>query len=703
LKTHVALVVSVMVGVSACATAPATGLQGPHETETSFAGAGAARGATTERLPAFSDTRVVSAASPTSFAWTPDGRMLVTEKAGRVLVVRGSERTVALDIRPDICGQGERGLLGVAVDPDFDSNQFIYLYYTHKVAGSCGGGSKPFPQSRVGRFVVSSDDTISPATETVIVDHLVSPEVHHLGGDLEFGADGWLYISVGDGICSLRHPTRCGPTNDNALRRNIPLGKILRVDRDGFPAPDNPYVADRGSRRCTRPAGVEPGDGSCQEVFASGLRNPFRFARVPGTSTFYVNDVGLDTWEEVDKLRMGGNYGWNVREGHCARASVTRCGKAPGFINPIYDYRHSKCRSITGGAFVPTDLWPGFNGSYLYADFACNKIFRLRPATGGGFTSSTLLGGAKGPTHLRFGPYEDGSALYYASFFGNEIRRVVPATENTPPVAEFRYRPDGRVVAFDGTASSDPERQKITSWHWSFGDGTSKTTTGPRVSHTYATKGQFEATLTVTDSGGLDSPPSATTVYSGEHPPTVTITSPAPVQRFRVGEAVDLTAVADDPEDGSLPGSSLVWTVRLHHANHFHPQAGPVAGTSLSTTYPPPEELPATTNSFLVATVKATDSHGISTTVKQQLLPKLVNLTFKTAPRGGRLIIGGERRKTATTVTSWAGYVFPVRAPDQTIGGHFLHYAEWSDGGEQRHDLTTPGTAHTYVARFVPD
>jgi hypothetical protein len=164
---------------------------------------------------------------------------------------------------------------------------------------------------------------------------------------------------------------------------------------------------------------------------------------------------------------------------------------------------------------------------------------------------------------------------------------------------------------------------------------------------------------------------------------------------------VDLIAVAEDQEDGTLPGSSVVWTVRLHHANHFHPQAGPVTGASLTTTYPPPEELPATTNSFLVATVQATDSHGISTTVKQQLLPKLVKLTFKTVPTGGRLVIGGERKTTLTTVTSWAAYVFPVRAPDQTIGGRKYNFADWSDGGAQDHDITTPGSAHTYVARFV--
>src|SRR4051812_47546218 len=114
MKRRLALVVSLMFGVSACASAPAPGLQVSHEAKTPGAGSGVVRDASTERLRAFSDTHVVSAAFPTSFAWTPDGRMLVTEKAGRLLVVRGNKRTVALDIRSRICDQGERGLLGVA-------------------------------------------------------------------------------------------------------------------------------------------------------------------------------------------------------------------------------------------------------------------------------------------------------------------------------------------------------------------------------------------------------------------------------------------------------------------------------------------------------------------------------------------------------------------------------------------------------------
>jgi glucose/arabinose dehydrogenase/PKD repeat protein len=672
----------------------------PQQVAASGAGPGPGVRVPVSRAPAgFSDTQVLSAASPTALAWTPDGRMLVTTKAGRLVVVRDGERSIALDIRRRICDQGERGLLGVAVDPAFEENHFIYLYYTHKVRGSCGS-PRPCPASRVGRFVLD-DRGVDRAGETVIVDRLVSPRPNHLGGDLEFGEDGFLYITVGDGTCSLVDPRRCGPLNDNAQLRRVPLGKVLRVTRNGRPAPGNPYLAATGARRCTRPGAVPAGAGPCKEVFAVGFRNPFRFARKPGTSTFFVMDVGLHTWEEVDRLRRGGNYGWNVREGHCARDSVTHCGRAGGFVNPVHDYRHGRCRSITGGAFVPRNAWPGYNGSFLYGDFACGRVFRLSPDGDGGFTRSRFLTGLRGPVHLRFGPYRDASALYYASFFGNSVHRVARTTENTPPVAAFRYVPDGRVVSLRARRSSDPDGDRIARYSWDFGDGSTLTSTAPRVAHSYATTGPFPVTLTVTDARGVASTPVTHTVHAGEHLPTIEVTMPSTAARFRVGQALRLRAVASDQEDGVLDGTAITWRLLLRHANHSHPYAGPVEGQSLTTTYPAPEELAAARNSFLLAVVTATDSRGLSTTLRQRLLPRTVKLTLRSRPGGAALVAEGVRRQAPFAVTSWAGYVFPVSAPNQRVHGAPHVFQRWSDGKAQRHRILTPRRPQTYVARFV--
>ena len=651
--------------------------------------------------PGFSDSVVTNVPAPTALTWTPDGRMVITSKPGRVIVRHeDGTRTIALDISARVCDDIERGLVGVAVDPDFATNRFLYLYYTHEVRGSCGVRG-PDPANRVSRFVLGDDDTIAPGSEKVLVDHIVSLQAHHVAGDLEFGKDGYLYIAVGDGVCSVLEPSHCGPTDDNSQRLRLPHGKILRVTRTGEPPASNPYADARGARRCTRPSGVPPGHGPCKEIFASGFRNPFRFARKPGTNLFYVNDVGMNTWEEVDLLRKGRNYGWNVREGHCSRDSTTDCGVVRGFTNPIHDYRHSKCRSITGGAFVPAGVWPGMRGSYLYSDFTCGKIFRLRRTADGRFRRSTFMTGARGPVHLRFGPHGDETALYYLSYFSNTVHRITRSVTNTAPVADFTYRPDGLTVSFSGAASHDPDAgDRVTSWSWDFGDGTTADTTTPTTTHTYAADDPAQVTLTVVDSHGLESAETSKTIHPGEHPPSLVITAPDPDARFRVGQPVTLSAQASDAEDGALPGSAITWELRLRHGNHFHPYLGPITGGSVSTTYPAPEDLVAARTSRLVAIATAVDSRGLTTTVTRALLPRVVELTFRTSPTGGRLMIEGEQRPAPYTVQSWVGYVFLVRASDQRIDGVPYVFARWSDDGARQHDITSPATATQYVARF---
>ncbi len=653
-----------------------------------------------ERAPrGFSDTVVGSVPAPTALAFTPDGRMLVTGKEGRVFVFEeDGSRRLALDITARVCSDVERGLVGVAVDPEFSSNRFVYLYYTREARGSCGPPG-PRPANRVGRFVLNDDSSIAPASETVIVDHITSPRGNHIAGDLEFGANGYLYITVGDGVCSIDRPTVCGPLNDNSQRLNYPQGKVLRVTRSGGPAAGNPFLRARGARRCTRPTGVAPGTGPCKEIYALGLRNPFRFARKPGTSQFFVNDVGMDTWEEVNRLTEGRNYGWNVREGHCRRSSTTDCASVRRFTDPLHDYRHTTCRSVTGGAFVPDGLWPELEDSYLFADFACGTIFQLRREAPGRWVRSTFLEGADGPVHLRFGPHDDTQALYYLSYFSDTVHRVSSSTTNAPPVARFTATPDGRTVSFSGVASTDPDN-RVVRWAWDFGDGSSAVTTVPTTVHTYATTGVHRVRLVVTDAGGAQSAPVTMPVHSGEHAPSLVITEPSAGATFVVGRELALAAVATDPEDGPLPGSSITWELRLRHANHFHPYLGPVRGGTVDTTFPSPESLSAAGNSWLVAIVTATDSRGHATVVRRRLEPRTVELTFRTTPGRGAVVLDGERRRTPVTVTTWVRHPFEVRAPDQRIRGDRNEFRRWSDGGARKHVLVAPRRPAEYTAFF---
>ena len=656
----------------------------------------------------FSDTAVLSVAAPTSVGWTPDGRMLVTQDSGQLRVARGGSLlpTPALDLAPRLCSGGERGLSGMVVDPGFATNSWVYLYWTNNAHGSCGEGDPATtPENRVARYTLGADDRVVDGSERVLVDHLPSPATNHNGGDLHVGADGLLYVSVGDGGCQIGDPTRCAALNPNSRRLDIPNGKVLRVTRTGEVPADNPYVGAAGARRCTAPAGVDPGAGPCTETFASGFRNPFRFAQRPGTSEFYVNDVGQGTWEEVDRLTRGADYGWNVREGHCATGSTTDCGPS-AYTEPLLDYGHDTgCASITGGAFVPGGVWAApYSGSYLFADYVCGTVWRLAPQDGGGFRAVPFLTGRNSPVHLAFGPYAGSQALYYLSYGGGQVRRVVRTQVNTAPSAAFSSRPDGRTVAFDASASEDPDSgDSVRTWRWDFGDGGTATTTGPRTSHTYAATRTYTASLRVVDTHGTASTRVQHPVLAGEHAPSVRITSPGPDARFAVGQRVTVRAAGTDPEDGALPGSALTWTVRKHHDSHSHPVLGPVHGTSVQLTFPEPEDLAATTTSYLEVTLTATDSRGLTTTTVRRLQPEQVAVTLRTSPGAGVVVVNGVRHTAPWTLTSWAGWTLHLAAPSpQTIGGASYGFRSWSDGGARVHDVRTPSTATTYVAVLGP-
>ena len=322
---------------------------------------------------------VLRVGAPTAIAFTPGDSLLIATKRGRLLLLQpGAKRpTTVLDLGRRICDQAERGLVGLAVDPDFRMNRFVYLFFTRRRFG-CGH----LAVSRVSRFTLRRDRRIDPASERVLLDQIMSPRRHHVGGDLQFGKDGYLYISVGDGSCHYL-TRRCGPLNSAAREDHVLLGKVLRVDRDGR-APDGNGNGSRCALTGKTRRGVR-----CREIYATGLRNPFRMAFDPNArgTRFFINDVGEQTWEEINLGRLHADYGWNLREGRCPVGSVVGCGPGPRRLTaPIFTYwqpgrtrgGERGCEAITGGAFVPERAWPpAFGGDYLFADYVCGKIFRL--------------------------------------------------------------------------------------------------------------------------------------------------------------------------------------------------------------------------------------------------------------------------------------------------------------------------------------
>lgn len=383
----------------------------------------------------FTDTAVASVADPTSIVPLSTDRVAVLSQNGTIRIIEGGVLLPAPALTLSVCGGAgtERGLLGFATDRDFGAIGSVYVYYTRSAPSAPGGCV-----NRVSRFTMTGN-VIDPASEVVLLDNISSVNGNHNGGDLQVGNDGFLYVSVGDAGRDPRGNSGSAGNNDAAQDASILNGKILRITTDGQPAPGNPF-SGAGSAQCaTRGASAATPTTSCQEIFAYGLRNPYRFAFDPntGATRFFINDVGQSTREEVDEGILGANYGWNSREGQCPRGQNPPCAAPPaGLTDPVTDYPRSAGTYITGGAFVPNGIWPAeYDGAYLFADGGTGNIF-LRRADGSVDYANPWATGAAGIADMAFVPNAGGYSLMYVLNGSDEVRRIDLASN--PPAGTVR-------------------------------------------------------------------------------------------------------------------------------------------------------------------------------------------------------------------------------------------------------------------------
>lgn len=352
--------------------------------------------------PGFELTLHVSGLSvPTAMAFTPDGRLLVAEKGGALRVVAHGSLLPEPFVTLTVASDGEQGLVGVAVDPNFASNHFVYLHYT---------ATTPTLHNRVSRFTADGN-VAQPGSELPLLDLEPLTAIIHNGGGIQFGQDGKLYIGVGD-----------NGNRSNAQSLETLKGKILRIDPDGGIPDDNP-VSFGGTTGTT--------SGPMRAIWAIGLRNPFSssFDRCEGR--YYINDVGEGSMEEIDRGSAGANFGWPDCEGRCE-------AKLPGRRNPIYQYPHASesgwsC-AITGGAFYQPEMlqFPAFyRGAYFFADWCGDWIQLLTPALG---TSVSFV--REGPTGIVDLDVGDDGALYLLTLYDGSIWKI--AYPAAAPPDEFR-------------------------------------------------------------------------------------------------------------------------------------------------------------------------------------------------------------------------------------------------------------------------
>jgi glucose/arabinose dehydrogenase len=660
----------------------------------------------------FEDVVVADVNGPTDLDWTPDGRMLVTSKGGQLWVIENGAvvSTPAIDLSSMMCTNGERALGAVAVHPEFSSNRYVYMYYTFKKNGTCDESEVDGPVNRLSRFVLGDDNTIDPASETLLFDTPPLYRDHHNGGDIAFGPDGFVYVTVGDG------GTRRfdWPQDPGYL-----LGKVVRITDSGGIPPGNPHDGP-DSARCNvdgvPPAG-SPAGTKCQEVYAQGLRNPFRFALDPESSTprFMINDVGQHSFEEINELTApGADFGWPLREGPCVFDTVTECdAPPPGLTDPVHWYPHGiNGGAATAGAFVPSGVWPAeYDGVYLFADYVFGAIYQLEdgppecrtctPPTSAyeahAFTDAASV------VSMAFGPHDGSQSLFYVTREGDGVHRIdYVGGANRAPVAvasaDQVAGPAPLSVQFDASGSSDPDDDPLT-YAWDFESDGTIDSTAIAPSHVYPVGGTFNAELTVSDPDGAMST-DVVRIDPGNNPPEPMIDAPAEGETFRVGETLTLTGLATDPDE-TLDDSSLVWEVRQHHAEHFHPFLEPTPGNGHSIVAPEPEDFLAATNSHLEVLLTATDSGGASTTVSRIIEPEKVDLTFESTPPGLDIVLDGFTLTTPVTVVSWADHSLNVNAPDQLDDSATQwNWTSWSDGGAQTHPLTVPDAPAIYSAAF---
>ena len=630
-------------------------------------------------LPAGFDERVYSHGfdTPTAQAFAPDGRLFVLEKAGRVRVVGNDGRALAAPfVTVGVDAEQDRGLVGVAFDPDFATNGHLYLYYTTPAAS--GGGAVV---NRLSRFTASATDAnvAAPGSERPIIE-VPMTETIHTGGAMAFGADGMLYLGTGDGGVG-------GTAQDLGDLR----GKVLRLDprNPSAPAPaDNPFANTPGAR---------------QEVWALGFRNPFTGAMHPTTgrqaAAFYVNDVGDASFEEVNRVERGRNYGWPNAEGTSPNAAYT---------NPVHTYAAGTQSAITGGAFYTGNRFPStYDESYFFGDYLDGTIRRIDAAG----NVSDFASGVHGPLDLDVGP--DG-ALYVLSAFGHgfdgadrPVYRIgyVGAANRSPAAVASADRTSGLAplsVSFSAAGSTDPDGNALT-YVWDFGDG-SPTQSGRDVTYAYAKDGTYAATVTASDGlGGKDvSQPVHVTV--GNRAPVPTITAPAGGTLYNAGDTINFTASATDPDQGALPASSLRYSVHFVHAHHTHAfiDSTPLPSSGSASFKIPSGGGETDPDQGYRIYVTASDAGGLQATTSVDLRARTAGVTLRANVPGLTLLLDDKPYAVPYATAGVVGMTRTLSAPaSQTVAGRTYRFASWSDGGAATHAIVTSDTETTYMASYV--
>jgi glucose/arabinose dehydrogenase len=634
-----------------------------------FAACSVTAGLSAAVQPGFSESAVATGlTTPSALDIAPDGRIFVVQQNGVIRVI-GNDILVDTPFATlAVNSDGERGLLGIAVDPNFASNHYIYVYYT---------ANSPSPHNRLSRLTVNGNNQMLPNSEVALLDLPdLGSAIWHMGGALQFGPDGKLYISVGD-------------HQDSAQSQSLTslLGKILRLNSDGTIPTDNPFY--------------NQATGINRAIWAYGLRNPFTTAFQPGTGRFFINDVGESNWEEIDDGIAGSNYGWPTTEGTFNQSTY------PAFTEPFFTYSHSEGCAITGGAFyspASNQFGAAYMGKYFYADYCSGWIHVLDPATKSVSEFATNL---PFPINLRISTT---GALYYVArgvpTGGGDpngqgsVWKIENPTNQAPAISvqpQSQIIANGTPVTFSVSASGTQPLQY--QWQRNSSNISGATASSYTISNVSPSDSGAQFRVIVSNNIGTATSNQASLTVPPGGPPVPVINTPLAGTYYNAGDTISFSGTASDPDQGPLPASALTWQVDFQHDTHAHPFIPATSGITGSS-FVIPTDGEKSDNVWYRIYLTATDATGLRTTTQREIFPHKAVMTLATNSVGLNVKLDGQPKGTPASMLGVVGIVRTLEAYVQSLGAVTYDFDSWSDGGAALHSLSFPPNDTTYTAQY---
>ncbi|MGY4771143.1 ricin-type beta-trefoil lectin domain protein [Kribbella sp. CWNU-51] len=704
--------------------------------------------------------------NPTNVAFSPDGRVFVAEKSGLIKVFDSLDDptpSVYADLRTQVYNYWDRGLLGLALHPDFPADPRIYVLYTHD--GLIGG-----PTPKWGTPDTTDDPCPSPpgptsdgcqasarvavingtGAEQVLVEDWCQVFPSHSIGSIEFGPDGMLYAGAGDGgsfnyvdygqdgfpASDATPDNPCGdgpapvgatltpPTAEGGALRAQDVrtsgdpagldGSLIRIDPDtGQAAPGNPALSSN--------------DLNTRRIVAHGLRNPMRFDFRPGTNEIWIGDVGNKNWEEFDRVvnPTAGvtNFGWPCYEGAARMAGFDAANlnicenlyaAGPSAVtSPYYAYNHTDhvatnetcsvgSSSISGMSFYRGGNYPPeYDGALFFSDYSRQCVWAMMPGSDGLPDPAKIVQFASGygSTRLQSGP---GGDLFAVDYDHGRIMRYVYDATNNPPTAVINADPSSGPTPLTvrfDGTASNDADGDALTYAWDL-DGDGQYDDSTAATAQHTYTTSSTVTARLKVSDGHTTGATSTQINVANTAPTALITLPGPATTWKVGDKITFAGSATDPEQGTLPASALSWALIMHHCPSDCHSHQITAVTGSSGTFTAPDhEYP----SYLELKLTATDASGLTDTKSVRLDPKTVGLTFATQPAGLQLTYLAKTAKAPWTGTTIVGSSGSLSAEQlQAPANQLYRFASWSDGGARTHNFVAPPAPATYTATYVP-